>query len=167
MRHSDMMDGRIKVLRADLDKHGFKELPILAYTAKYNSGFYCPFREAAKSMPSFGNRKTYQMDYHNSREALKEVQMDIEEGADMVMVKPALSYLDVIREVKNNTNVPVAAYSVSGEYALIKAGAAAGLVDEYSLMRETATNIFRSGADILISYYSKELTEAVRKGDIG
>jgi len=164
---SDMMDGRIRAIRTTLDEHNFKELPILSYAAKYSSSFYGPFREAAQSTPSFGDRKTYQMDYHKSREALKEVQMDIEEGADMVMVKPALSYLDVIKSVKDNTSVPVAAYSVSGEYALIKSGAAAGLIDEYGLMCETATSIFRSGADILISYYSKELAEAIEKGDIG
>ena len=164
---SDMMDGRIRALRNTLDQHEYKELPVLAYAAKYSSSFYGPFREVAQSAPSFGDRKTYQMDYHNSREALKEVQLDIEEGADIVMVKPALSYLDIIKEVKENTEFPVAAYSVSGEYALIKAGAAEGLVDEYGLMCETATSIFRSGADILISYYSKELAGAIQKGDIG
>lgn len=164
---SDMMDGRITAIRQTLDNHDLVEIPILAYSAKYSSNFYGPFREAANSAPSFGDRKSYQMDYHNSREALKEVFLDIDEGADLVMVKPALSYLDVIHDVKANTNMPVVAYSVSGEYALIKAGAKAGLVDEYGLMCETATSIFRSGADCLISYYSKALAQAMRKGDIG
>ena len=137
------------------------------YAVKYASAFYGPFRDAAGSAPAFGDRKGYQMDFHNVREALKEVWLDIEEGADALMVKPALAYLDVIRAVKEETTLPLAAYSVSGEYAMIKAAADRGLIDEYNVMCESAVSIYRAGADILISYYAKELAEAMKKGAIG
>lgn len=164
---SDMMDGRIDAIRTVLDENGYLNTPIMSYSAKYASAFYGPFRDAAGSAPSFGNRKGYQMDPHNAREALKESLLDAEEGADILMVKPALAYLDIIRTVKDNTDLPLAAYSVSGEYAMTKAAAAAGLIDEYGVMCETAVSIFRAGADILISYYAPELADAIRKGDIG
>ena len=164
---SDMMDGRIGAIREALDANGFENTPILSYAVKYASAFYGPFRDAAGSAPAFGDRKGYQMDCHNVREALKEAWLDIEEGADALMVKPALSYLDVIRAVKEQTTLPLAAYSVSGEYAMIKAAAAQNLIDEYNVMCESAVSIYRAGADILISYYAKELAEAMKKGDIG
>ena len=164
---SDMMDGRVRAIREALDQAGFTDTPIMSYAAKYASAFYGPFREAAGSCGFKGNRKTYQMDFHNRREAVKEVMMDIEEGADMVMVKPALSYLDIIREIKNVTNVPVAAYSVSGEYSMIKAAAAAGMIDEGSIVAETAVSVFRAGADMMITYYAKELAEMIDSGRIG
>lgn len=164
---SDMMDGRVGAIRRALDESGFTDTPIMSYAAKYASAFYGPFREAAGSDNFKGNRRTYQMDFHNRREALKEVDKDLEEGADIVMVKPALSYLDIIREVRDRVNVPVAAYSVSGEYAMIKAAAAAGMVDEASIVAETATGIYRAGADILITYFAKELAEMIDEGRIG
>lgn len=164
---SDMMDGRVAAIRALLDEKGFTNVPILAYSAKYASAFYGPFREAASSAPAFGDRKGYQMDPHNRKEALKECALDIEEGADIIMVKPALSYLDVIRECADAYDVPLCAYSVSGEYAMIKAAAAANLVDEYRIMCESALSIFRAGANMLITYYAKELAQAMQKGDIG
>lgn len=151
---SDMMDGRVGFIREALDKAGFKNTPIMSYSAKYCSAFYGPFREAANSAPKFGDRKTYQMDPANRREALKEVEMDIEEGADIVMVKPALSYLDIIREVKDRTIVPVCAYSVSGEYAMIKAASKENLIDEKRVVMEMLTSIKRAGADIIITYYA-------------
>ena len=149
-----MMDGRVGFIREALDKAGFKNIPIMSYSAKYCSAFYGPFREAANSAPKFGDRKTYQMDPANRREALKEVEMDIEEGADIVMVKPALSYLDIIREVKDKTVVPVCAYSVSGEYAMIKAASKENLIDEKRVVMEMLTSIKRAGADIIITYYA-------------
>ena len=164
---SDMMDGRIAAIRAILDEHGLQNVPIMSYSAKYASAFYGPFRSAAGSAPSFGDRKGYQMDPHNGREALKECALDIEEGADIIMVKPALSYLDVIRACSEAYDVPMCAYQVSGEYAMIKATAAAGLTDEYRILCESAVSIFRAGANMLITYYAKELAEAIRKGDIG
>lgn len=164
---SDMMDGRIAAIRAVLDKHGHETVPIMAYSAKYASAFYGPFRAAAGSAPSFGDRKGYQMDPHNRKEALKECALDVEEGADIIMVKPALSYLDVIRQCADAFDLPMAAYSVSGEYAMIKAAAGAGLVDEYNIMCESALSVFRAGANMLITYYAKELAQAVIKGDIG
>ena len=164
---SDMMDGRVAAIRAILDEHGYTSTPIMAYSAKYASAFYGPFRAAAGSAPSFGDRKGYQMDPHNRKEALKECALDIEEGADIIMVKPALSYLDVIRECSDAYDLPMCAYQVSGEYAMIKATAAAGLVDEYRIMCETAVSIFRAGANMLITYYAKELAQAIQKGDIG
>ena len=151
---SDMMDGRVGFIREALDKAGFKNIPIMSYSAKYCSAFYGPFREAANSAPKFGDRKTYQMDPANRREALKEVEMDIQEGADIVMVKPALSYLDIIREVKDKTVVPVCAYSVSGEYAMIKAASKENLIDEKRVVMEMLASIKRAGADIIITYYA-------------
>ena len=164
---SDMMDGRVAAIRAILDEHGYQTTPIMAYSAKYASAFYGPFRSAAGSAPSFGDRKGYQMDPHNRKEALKECALDIEEGADIIMVKPAHSYLDVIRECSDAYDLPMCAYSVSGEYAMIKATAAAGLIDEYRIMCESALSVFRAGANMLITYYAKELAQAIQKGDIG
>ncbi len=164
---SDMMDGRVAAIRKALDENGYKDVPIMAYSAKYASAFYGPFRSAAGSAPAFGDRRGYQMDPHNRKEALKECALDVQEGADIIMVKPALSYLDIIRECSDAFRVPMAAYSVSGEYAMIKAAAQAGLVDEYRIMCESALSVFRAGANILITYYAKELAEAIRKGDIG
>ncbi len=166
---SDMMDGRVAAIRAALDENGYGHIPILSYAVKYASSFYGPFRDVAQSAPQFGNRKTYQMDYHNAKEAQKEALLDLAEGADILMVKPALSYLDVIHRVASHPdiNVPLCAYSVSGEYAMIKAAAAADLIDEYAVMCESAVSIFRAGADILISYYALELAKAIEKGDIG
>ncbi|HEX2415046.1 MAG TPA: porphobilinogen synthase [Thermoleophilaceae bacterium] len=153
---SDMMDGRVGALRAQLDAEGHKELPIVAYSAKFASAFYGPFREAADSTPSFGDRRSYQMDPANADEAVREALLDVEEGADVVMVKPALPYLDVIRRVKDATGVPVAAYNVSGEYALVKAAAAAGHVDEQAVVIESLTAIRRAGADFVITYHAKD-----------
>ena len=153
---SDMMDGRVKAIRQALDGNGFQDIPILAYAAKYASYFYGPFREAAESAPQFGDRRSYQMDPHNWREALREVEQDIVEGADIVMVKPALPYLDVIRKVRDTFNHPLAAYSVSGEYAMVKAAAKQGWLDEKGLVLEMLTAIKRAGADIIITYYAKE-----------
>ncbi len=164
---SDMMDGRVAAIRAILDEHGYQTTPIMAYSAKYASAFYGPFRAAAGSAPSFGDRKGYQMDPHNRKEALKECALDVEEGADILMVKPALSYLDVVRECADTFDLPLCAYSVSGEYAMIKAAAAAGLIDEYRVMCEAALSVFRAGANMLITYYAKELAQAIQKGDIG
>lgn len=164
---SDMMDGRVGAIRKILDDNGFINVPIMAYSAKYASAFYGPFRDAAGSAPSFGDRRSYQMDPHNVREAIYECELDVREGADLLMVKPALSYLDVIVKARQRFDLPIAAYSVSGEYAMIKATAAAGLIDEYRIMCESALSIYRAGADILITYYAKELAEAMRKGDIG
>lgn len=164
---SDMMDGRIAALRAGLDEKGFQNTPIMSYAIKYASKFYGPFREAAGSAPSFGDRKTYQMDPHNVREAMKEAALDEEEGADILMVKPALSYLDVIKELSYNTNLPIATYSVSGEYAMIKNAGKAGLIDEYGIMCETAASMYRAGADIIMTYYAMEIADAIQRGDIG
>ncbi len=161
---SDMMDGRIRAIRNGLEKEGFTEKAIMSYSAKYASGFYGPFRDAAHSAPGFGDRSGYQMDFANSREALKEVKLDIEEGADMVMVKPALSYLDIIRQVKDNTNVPVTAYSVSGEYSMIKNAARAGLCDEERIMIEVITSIKRAGADLIITYFAKDIARLILNG---
>ncbi|MEA2171817.1 MAG: porphobilinogen synthase [Solirubrobacteraceae bacterium] len=154
---SDMMDGRIGRLREALDDHDFADTPIMAYSAKYASAFYGPFREAADSTPAEGDRRGYQMDPANSDEALREVLLDVEEGADVVMVKPALPYLDIIRRVKERTEMPVAAYNVSGEYAMIKAAAAAGYLDERAAVLETLTGIRRAGADIVITYHAKDV----------
>ncbi len=164
---SDMMDGRILKMRNALDENSFSQVPIMSYAVKYASSFYGPFREAAGSAPSFGDRKAYQMDYHNVKEGLKEAALDEAEGADILMVKPALSYLDVISKLSQNTNLPIAAYSVSGEYAMIKNAGKQGLIDEYGVMCESAISVFRSGADILISYFANELSKAIKKGDIG
>ena len=154
---SDMMDGRVGALRGQLDNEGHKDVPIVAYSAKFASAFYGPFREAAGSAPSFGDRRSYQMDPANADEAVREALLDVEEGADMVMVKPALPYLDVIRRVKDATRVPVAVYNVSGEYAMVKAAAAAGYLDEEATVLETLTAIRRAGADVVISYHAKDV----------
>jgi porphobilinogen synthase len=164
---SDMMDGRVAAIRSALDENGLVNTPIMSYSVKYASAFYGPFRAAADSAPQFGDRKTYQMDYHNVREAIKEANLDEAEGADILMVKPALSFLDVIAAVKAETSLPLAAYSVSGEYSMIKAAGAAGYIDEYAVMTETAAGIYRAGADILISYFAPELAKAIKRGDLG
>jgi porphobilinogen synthase len=153
---SDMMDGRVGAIREALDTAGFAGLPILSYAAKYASAFYGPFREAADSAPQFGDRRGYQMDPGNVREALREVRLDVEEGADILMVKPALPYLDVIRAVKESVDRPVAAYNVSGEYAMVKAAAAKGWIDEERMMREILTSIRRAGADVILTYHAKD-----------
>ena len=154
---SDMMDGRVAAIRGQLDDHKFENLPILAYAAKYSSAFYGPFREAAQSTPQFGDRRSYQMDPANAREALKEVALDLEEGADMVMVKPALAYLDIIRRVRDTFDVPVGAYNVSGEYSMVKAAAANGWLDERRTVLEILTGIQRAGADIILTYHAKDV----------
>ncbi len=154
---SDMMDGRVGAIRDALDEHGFESTPILAYSAKYASAFYGPFREAAGSAPAFGDRRSYQLDPANLREALRECELDLEEGADAIMVKPALSYLDVIRAVREAFDAPLAAYNVSGEYALVKAAARAGWIDERAAALESLTAIKRAGADLIISYWTKDL----------
>lgn len=153
---SDMMDGRVGAIRQALDRNGLKDIPIMAYSAKYSSAFYGPFRDAAGSAPQFGDRSTYQMDPANTDEALREVREDINEGADMVMVKPALSYMDVIHRVKNQFNIPVVAYNVSGEFSLVKAAAEKGWVDEHRIVKEILTSIKRAGADVIITYHAKE-----------
>lgn len=164
---SDMMDGRVAAIRAALDDGGYTGVPILSYSAKYASAFYGPFRAAAGSAPAFGDRRGYQMDPHNRKEARKECALDVEEGADILMVKPAMPYLDVLRECADAFDLPMCAYQVSGEYAMIKAAAAAGLIDEHRVMCESAVSIFRAGADMLITYYAKELADAMGKGEIG
>lgn len=161
---SDMMDFRIGRIRDELDKRGFQNLPIMAYSAKYASSFYDPFRAAADSAPACGNRKSYQMDFHNRKEAIKEILQDISEGADIIMVKPALSYLDIIRESANEIHVPLAAYSVSGEYAMIKGASGAGYIDEDRIVAETTISIFRAGADILLTYYAEKIIDLIHKG---
>jgi len=158
---SDMMDGRVGAIRAALDKNGFADTPIMAYSAKYSSAFYGPFREAAESAPQFGDRKSYQMDPPNSDEAMLEIALDIQEGADIVMVKPALSYLDIIRRAKDEFNIPIAAYNVSGEYSMIKAAAANGWLDGERVMLEVLTSIKRAGADVIITYFAKEAAKIV------
>ena len=153
---SDMMDGRVAAIRQALDDGGFANTPIMSYAAKYASSFYGPFREAAECATQFGDRRTYQMDPANAREALKEVMLDIEEGADIVMVKPALAYMDIIRQVKDATDIPVAAYNVSGEYSLVKAAAEKGWIDERAVVMEILTSIKRAGADIILTYHAKD-----------
>ncbi len=160
---SDMMDGRIGDIRKTLDANGFSQTPIMAYSAKYASSFYGPFREAAQSAPQFGDRKTYQMDPRNAREALREVELDIIEGADIVMVKPAMAYMDIIQKVKQAYNLPVAAYNVSGEYSLIKAAAQKGWIDERKVALEVLIGIKRAGADIIISYFAPQVAEWLKK----
>jgi porphobilinogen synthase len=154
---SDMMDGRVAAIRSELDNEGFQDTPILAYAAKYASAFYGPFREAAESAPAFGDRRSYQMDPANAREALLEVELDVEEGADIVMVKPALPYLDVLRRVRETTKLPVAAYSVSGEYAMIKAASQNGWLDERTAVLEALTGVKRAGADIIVTYHAPDV----------
>jgi porphobilinogen synthase len=159
---SDMMDGRVGAIRRVLDQGGYSGVPIMSYAAKYASGFYGPFREAAGSTPQFGDRRAYQMDPANAREALREVELDVAEGADIIMVKPALSYLDIIRQVRDRWDLPVAAYNVSGEYSMIKAAAQNGWIDEQRIVLETLTSIRRAGADILITYFAPEVARWLR-----
>lgn len=156
---SDMMDGRVLAIRKALDKENFKNVAILSYSVKYSSAFYGPFRDAANSAPTFGDRKTHQMDYANAREAVKEALLDIEEGADILMVKPALSYLDVIKSIKEITNLPLCAYNVSGEYSMVKAAAQNGWIDEKKIIMEIMTSIKRAGADLIITYHAKEIAK--------
>ena len=158
---SDMMDGRIEAIRLALEENNFTKTGIMAYSAKYASCFYGPFRDALDSAPGFGDKKTYQMDYANRTEAVKEVMMDIEEGADIVMVKPALSYLDIIREVKNISDVPVSAYNISGEYAMIKAAAKMGWINEDKAILEVLTSIKRAGADLIATYFAKDAVRLI------
>ena len=160
---SDMMDGRVGAIRKSLDDHGFQDIPIMAYSAKYASAFYGPFREAADSEPKFGDRKSYQMDPPNSDESIREVLLDIEEGADIVMVKPALSYLDIIYRVKNEFDLPVAAYNVSGEFSLIKAAGQKGWIDEERVMMEALISIKRAGADMILTYFAKQAARILGK----
>jgi porphobilinogen synthase len=160
---SDMMDGRVAVIRETLDTNGFDDIPIMSYAAKYSSAFYGPFREAAESTPSFGDRKSYQMDPANRREALKEVALDIEEGADIVMVKPAMSYMDIISDVKENFDLPVAAYNVSGEYSMIKAAAKMGWIDEIKVMMELLISFKRAGADMILTYHAMDAAKEMNK----
>ena len=158
---SDMMDGRVAAIRRILDDNDFAETPIMAYAAKYSSAFYGPFREAAESAPKFGDRKSYQMDFGNSTEAMREIALDIQEGADIVMVKPALAYLDIIRRAKDNFNLPICAYNVSGEYSMIKAAAEKGWIDGERVMLESLTAIKRAGADVIITYFAKEAAKLI------
>lgn len=164
---SDMMDGRVRAIRECLDSHGHTGTPIMSYAVKYASAFYGPFREAAGSAPSFGDRKSYQMDFHNRREGMKEALTDIGEGADILMVKPAMSYLDMVSEISKEVHVPVAAYSVSGEYAMVKAAAKLGWIEEDRIIGEMAVSAYRAGAQIYITYYAKELAEQMKNGRIG
>ena len=164
---SDMMDGRVAAIRRMLDQAGHTGTPIMSYAVKYASAFYGPFREAAGSAPAFGDRKSYQMDFHNSREGIREALLDVEEGADIIMVKPALAYLDVIREVRNVVNTPVAAYSVSGEYAMIKAAAKLGYIEEERIIGEMAVGAYRAGADIYLTYFAKEIAKLMEEGRLG
>ena len=161
---SDMMDGRVKAIRDLLDRKGFENIPILSYAAKHASVFYGPFREAAESTPQFGDRKSYQMDPANAREALREVRLDVQEGADIIMVKPALPYLDIIQRVREEIDLPVGAYNVSGEYAMVKAAAQRGWIDGERAMMEVLTAIKRAGADLIITYFAKEAARVLKKG---
>jgi porphobilinogen synthase len=160
---SDMMDGRVGRIRQALDKDGFSDLPIMAYSAKYASGFYGPFREAAESAPKFGNRASYQMNPANSDEAMREIALDIEEGADIIMVKPALSYLDIIRRAKDEFNIPIAAYNVSGEFSMVKAAAKNGWIDEKRVVNEILTSIKRAGSDIILTYHAEDMADWLNK----
>ena len=164
---SDMMDGRVRAIREALDANGHYGAPIMSYAVKYASAFYGPFRDAAGSAPSFGDRKSYQMYFHNRREGMKEALTDVEEGADIIMVKPAMSYLDMVSEVSKAVNVPVATYSVSGEYAMVKAAAKMGWIDEERIMCEMAVSAYRAGAQIYLTYYAKELAKCMDEGRIG
>lgn len=164
---SDMMDGRVRAIREMLDANGHYTAPIMSYAVKYASGFYGPFRDAAGSAPSFGDRKSYQMDFHNSREGIKEALMDVEEGADIIMVKPAMAYQDMITRVRDAVNVPVAAYSVSGEYAMVKAGASLGYIEEERIISEMAVGVYRAGADIYLTYFAPEIARLMDEGRIG
>ena len=164
---SDMMDGRVGAIREMLDSNGFTNTPIMAYSAKFASAFYGPFRDAADSAPAFGDRRSYQMDFHNRREALREVLLDVDEGADIIMIKPAMAYGDLIRETRDAIDLPVAAYSVSGEYSMVKTTAAAGFLDEASIVCEMAACAYRAGADIYITYFAKELARYMDEGRLG
>jgi len=163
---SDMMDGRVRAIRDALDQHGYSEMPIMSYSAKYASALYAPFRDAAFSSPSFGDRRSYQMDAANAREALREVELDLEEGADIVMVKPALFYLDILRQVRDMATVPVAAYQVSGEYSMIKAAALKGWIDEPSVMMESLVSLKRAGADLILTYFAKEAAQLLKQNGL-
>jgi porphobilinogen synthase len=158
-----MMDGRVGAIREALDQTGFEQIPILSYSAKFASGFYGPFRDAAGSAPQFGDRRSYQMDPPNAREALREIEMDIQEGADIVMVKPALAYLDLIRLARERFNCPIAAYNVSGEYAMVKAAARMGWVNEDQVVYEILTGIKRAGADLILTYFAKDVARKMRQ----
>lgn len=160
---SDMMDGRVSAIRNILDTHGFNDIPLMSYAAKYSSAFYGPFREAAESSPSFGDRRSYQMDPANRREALREVALDIDEGADIVMVKPALSYMDIISDVKESFDLPVAAYNVSGEYSMVKAAAKMGWIDEMKVVMELLTSLKRAGADLILTYHAVDAAKELNK----
>lgn len=164
---SDMMDGRVAAIRKELDLGGYTNIPIMSYAVKYASAFYGPFRDAAGSAPSFGDRKSYQMDYHNRREAMKEALTDVEEGADILMVKPALSYLDLVSEISKATCVPIAAYSVSGEYAMVKAASKMGWIEEDKIICEMAVGTYRAGAGIYLTYFAKDLARFMEEGRIG
>lgn len=164
---SDMMDGRVLAIRNKLDDNGFKNIPIMSYAVKFASSFYGPFRDAADSAPSFGDRKAYQMDFHNPREAMKEALSDVDEGADMLIVKPAMAYLDLVKSVAQATDIPIATYSVSGEYAMVKAAASNGWIDEEKIIGEMAVGAYRAGAGIYITYYAKELAKMMDQGLIG
>ena len=163
---SDMMDGRVLAMRKALDEAGFTHIPIMSYAVKYASAFYGPFRDAADSAPQFGDRRTYQMDYHNRKEAIKEALSDIDEGADIIMVKPAMSYLDILEDVAEIVNVPVAAYSVSGEYAMVKAASDKGWIDGSRILAEMATAVFRAGASIYLTYFAEEIAGLIDRGEI-
>ena len=164
---SDMMDGRVGRIRQVLDENGFVNTPIMAYSVKYASAFYGPFRDAAGSAPAFGDRKGYQMDPHNAREAILEAELDVQEGADILMVKPGMAYLDVLKSLKERFHQPVALYSVSGEYAMIQAAAAAGYIDRTAVICESAVCMYRAGADLLITYFAMELAQYIKEGRIG
>lgn len=161
---SDMMDGRVGAIREALDENGFAQIPVMAYSAKFASAFYGPFRDAAHSAPGFGDRSTYQMDPANGREAMREVEADLLEGADLVIAKPAMAYMDIIRDIKTNYNVPVAAYNVSGEYSMVKAAAANGWIDEKKVVMEVMTGLKRAGADMIITYHALDVAKWIREG---
>jgi len=161
---SDMMDGRVRAIRETLDSNGFYQVPVMSYAVKYASGYYGPFREAAESAPQFGDRRSYQMDPANRLEAIREAAMDVEEGADIIMVKPGLPYLDIVREVRNEFNLPVAVYNVSGEYSMVKAAARNGWIDEDRVVLETMTAFKRAGADLIITYHAKDVARLLKKG---
>jgi len=161
---SDMMDGRVQAIRETLDNNGFKDIPLMSYAVKYASGYYGPFREAAESTPQFGDRRSYQMDPANRLEAIREARMDVEEGADILMVKPGLPYLDIVREVRNEFNLPVAVYNVSGEYSMIKAAAKMGWIDEDRVIMETMTSFKRAGADLILTYHAPAVAALLKKG---
>ena len=162
---SDMMDGRVRAIREALDEHGFVQIPIMAYSAKFASGFYGPFRDAAHSAPGFGDRKTYQMDPANGREALREVEEDLREGADLIIAKPAMAYMDIIRNITETFHVPVAAYNVSGEYAMVKAAAANGWIDEKKIVMEILVGLKRAGAKMIITYHALDAAKWIREGE--